>query len=59
MLAAKRSAGVAPEVRLRNPLHTGNKACKRGIDLGFETQADPTKRTDVLQKSFLFKNELT
>ena len=25
MLAIKRSAGVAPEVNLRNPLHTGEK----------------------------------
>ena len=29
-LAAKRSAGVTPEVNLRIPLHTGNKACKWG-----------------------------
>ena len=28
--AAKRSAGVAPEVNLRNPLHAGDEACKRG-----------------------------
>ena len=44
MLAAKRSAGVARKVSLRNPLHSSNKACKRGIDPGFETQADPTKK---------------
>ena len=30
MLAAKRSAGVAPEVNLRNPLHAGNEAGKQG-----------------------------
>ena len=30
MLAAKRSAGVAPEVNLRNSLHAGNKAHKQG-----------------------------
>ena len=30
MLAAKRSAGVAPEVNLRNPLWASDKACKWG-----------------------------
>ena len=38
MLTAKRSAGVAPEVNLRNQLETGNKACSHGIHPGFETQ---------------------
>ena len=38
MLAAKRSAGVALEVNLRNPLHPGEKACKQGIHPGFKTQ---------------------
>ena len=38
MLATKGSAGVAPEGNLRNPLHAGNKACKRGILPCFETQ---------------------
>ena len=38
MLAAKRSAAVAPEVNLRNPLCSGNKACKLGIHLSFETK---------------------
>ena len=28
-LPVKRSAGVTPVVRLRNPLHTGKEACKR------------------------------
>ena len=37
MLAAKKSAGVAPEVNLRNPLHAGDKACKWGFHSGFET----------------------
>ena len=36
--ARKRSTGVAPEVNLRNPLHAGDKAGKRGIHPGFETQ---------------------
>ena len=60
MLAVKRSAGVPPEVNLRNPLHAGDEAHKRGIHLGFETKAattrspkrgpnDCTKRTDVFQ----------
>ena len=39
MLAAKRSAGIASEVYLRNPLHTGDEACKHGIHTGFETEA--------------------
>ena len=62
MLGTKRSAGVTPEVNLRNPLHTGDKACKRGNHPDFETQsrhhqksitgvsAAPQKRTDALQK---------
>ena len=29
MLATKRSAGVTPEVNLRNPLHVGDEACKQ------------------------------
>ena len=38
MLSTKRSAGVTPEVSVRNPLHNGEKACKQGIHPGFETQ---------------------
>ena len=34
----RRSAGVAPEVNLRNPLNTGKEAHKWGIHSGFETQ---------------------
>ena len=47
MRAVNRSAGVKPELNLRNPLH----ACKRGIRPGFETGVSgaPLKRTDVLQ----------
>ena len=37
-LNAKMSAGVTPEVNLRNPTHAGDKACKQGIHSGFETQ---------------------
>ena len=60
MLAIKRSAGVAPEVNLRNLLRTGEEACKRGIHYDFETRtASPevqtmgvsgqTKKTHVLK----------
>ena len=38
MLTSTQSAGVAPEVNLRNSLHAGDKARKRGIHPGFETQ---------------------
>ena len=38
ILAAKRLAGVTPQVDLGIPLHAGNKACKRGIHPVFETQ---------------------
>ena len=37
MLAVKRSAGVTPEVNLRNTLHTDEKAHKWGIHSDFET----------------------
>ena len=40
MLAAKRSAGVAPEVKLRNQLRKGNEACKRGDPLALKPSAD-------------------
>ena len=61
MLADKRSAGVTQEINLKNPLHTSDKAHKRGIHPGFEAQGrrhqksktgirDTTKRTYVLQK---------
>ena len=31
MLVTKKAAAVAPEMNLRNLLHTGDKACKRGV----------------------------
>ena len=37
MLAAKRSAGVAPDINLRVPLQTGDGTSK-GIHLGFKAQ---------------------
>ena len=37
MLSVQRSAGVAPEVNLRNLLCTGEKACKQGICPGIWT----------------------
>ena len=61
MLAAKRSAGVAPDVNLRILLCVGNKAHKQGdATLALKPRADitsevqnrgisgPTKRNDVL-----------
>ena len=38
MLNSARSAGVAPEVNLKNALYAGNKAFKWGVLLGFDTQ---------------------
>ena len=38
MLATTTSAGVAPEVNLRNPLYAGNEAHKQGIHPGFKTE---------------------
>ena len=43
MLAAKRSVGVAPDVNLRNQLHTGNEAGKQGIHTDFEIIVDITR----------------
>ena len=40
MLAAKRSAGVAPEVNLRN-----HEAHKQGIHPGYETQGRPHQKS--------------
>ena len=37
VLVIKMSAGVTPEVDLRNPMHTDKEACKQGIHSGFET----------------------
>ena len=59
MLTVKRSAGVTPEVNLRNRLYTGDKVCKQGVHPGFKMKCQmskigetvtPTKTTDVLQK---------
>ena len=36
---AKRSAGVTPEVNLRNPLHGGDKASEGEIHPSFEPQS--------------------
>ena len=61
LLAAKKPAGVAPEMSLRNPLHAGNKAHKCEFTLTVKPRTDitrcpkqdisaplPTKRTYVL-----------
>ena len=42
MLAAKRSAGVAPEVSVRIPLRTGNNVFKQGIYPGLKPRRDIT-----------------
>ena len=39
MLALKTSAGVTPELNLRNPLHIGEEADKPEIHPDFETQS--------------------
>ena len=60
MLAIKRSAGVTPELNVRNPLHVGKEASK-GSTLALKPSADvtrspnmgisgQTKKTDVLRK---------
>ena len=50
MLTVKRSAGVTPEVNLRNPLWTSNEACKRG---------NPPRGVLVFLKFWQFWSELT
>ena len=49
MLAVKRSAGVAPEMNLRNLLYAGEEAYKRGIHPSFETRGrcHPKSKTGV------------
>ena len=47
MLAAKRSAGVAPEVNLRILLHTGDEACQWGDPLpALKSRVDVTRSQD-------------
>ena len=56
VLAAKRSAGVAAEVNLRNSLHEGNEEPRQGIHPGHASPKvqyrGSTKRTNVLQIFF-------
>ena len=48
MLATQMSAGVTPELNLKNPFHLSVQWYKWEIHPGFETQGKcPTKRTDV------------
>ena len=47
MLAVKRSAGVAPEVNLRNPLYARDKAHKQRTHPGFETLGTQNSKTTV------------
>ena len=63
MLTPIQSAGVAPEVNLRNSLHAGDKVCKRGIHPGFETQGRRHQKSKtgvsvVQQKGFMSSNNL-
>ena len=37
ILATKMPVGVAPELNLRNPSHTSDKACTQWLHLVFET----------------------
>ena len=48
MLAAKRSAGVAPKVNLRIPLCTGDEDASEGIHPGFETQGRPHQKSKTV-----------
>ena len=71
MLAANRSAGVTPEVNLRNSLHAVDRACKWGDPLRLWSQGytssevqnksiiNLTKRTEVLQKILKNKDGLS
>ena len=43
MLAAKRAAGVTPEVNLGNPLHWVRKYASEGSTLALKTRTDITK----------------
>ena len=43
MLAVKRSAGVAPEVNLRNPIHAGKKHTSKGTTQALKPRADVTR----------------
>ena len=43
MLSSIQSAGVAPEVNLGNPLHTGDKAHSAGCTLPLKPWADITR----------------
>ena len=54
MLAIKRSEGDTPEVNLRNPLYTGEEACKWETHPGFETQGRWTNGQNVLMPSKFF-----
>ena len=53
VLVSKRSAGVAPEVNVRNPSHAGEKAHKERIYPGFEPQKSKTK---ILKKIIMSKS---
>ena len=63
MLAAKRSAGVVPEMNLWNTFHTGDEASKQGIYPGYETQGSCRRKfiTGVSvapQKALMFSKKI-
>ena len=60
MQATKRSAGVAWDVNLRNPLHTGDKAHKWGLQPGFETQSGrhQKSKTDICLTRITLQNNI-
>ena len=47
MLATKRLAGDAPEVNLKNALHTGDKSAREGIHSGFETHGRHRQKSKI------------
>ena len=56
MVAINSSAGVTPEMNLRNLLHARHKECKQRIwnrgqipEIWDRGKSGPTKRTDILQ----------
>ena len=57
MLAAKRLAGITPQVNLGIPLHADNKACKRGIHPDFEIQGrrQQNSKTDLETDTYKYE----
>ena len=47
MLAIERSAGITPEVNLKNPLQAGDNECKSGIHPFFEIQGRHQEKSKI------------